>query len=57
MYTNLIKIQLFILLSFYYRMMGHLQMTFIVNQSNLSLPDSESGKLSKLLVWGILIGW
>jgi len=36
--------------------MGHVQMTFIVNQSNLSLPDSESGKLSKLIVWGILIG-
>jgi len=33
------------------------QMTFIVNQSNLCLPDSESGKLSKLLVWSILIGW
>jgi len=31
-------------------------MTFIVNQSNLSLPDSESGKLSKVLVWSILIG-
>jgi len=29
------------------------QMTFITNQSNLSLPDSESGKLSKLLVWSI----
>jgi len=26
------------------------QMTFIFNQSNLSLPDSESGKLSQLLV-------
>jgi len=34
---------------------GHVQMTFIVNQSNLSLTDSESGKLSKLLVWSILI--
>jgi len=32
-------------------------MTFIVNQSNLSLPDSESGKLSKLLACSILIGW
>jgi len=32
-------------------------MTFIVNQSYISLPDSESGKLSKLLVWSILIGW
>jgi len=45
---NLIKIQLFIILSFYYRMkiwqrpiVGHVQMNFIVNQSNLSLPDSE----------------
>jgi len=36
---------------------GHVQMTFIVNQSNISLQDSESGKLSKLLVWNILIGW
>jgi len=32
-------------------------MTFIVYQSNSSLPDSESGKLWKLLVWSILIGW
>jgi len=32
-------------------------MNFIVNQSNLSLLDSESGKLSKVLVWSILIGW
>jgi len=30
-------------------------MTFIVNQSNLGLPDSESGKLSKLLVWSIYL--
>jgi len=36
---------------------GHVQMTFIVNQSNLSLPDSESGKLSNFLVRSILIGW
>jgi len=32
-------------------------MTFIAYQSNHSLPDLESGKLSKLLVWSILIGW
>jgi len=32
-------------------------MTFIVNRSNISLPDSESGKLLKLLLWSILIGW
>jgi len=37
---------------------GHVQMTFIVYQSNLSLPDSESRKLSKLLVWRIFeIPW
>jgi len=61
---NLIKIQLFIILSFCYRMdiwqrpiVGHVQMTRIVSQSNLSLPDSESRKLSKLLVWSILMGW
>jgi len=60
---NLIKIQLFIILSFYYRMkiwqrpiMGHVQVTFIIKQSNLSLPDSESGKLSKLIVWSTLNG-
>jgi len=47
---NLIKIQFFIILSFYYRMkiwqrpiVGHVQMTFIIYQSNRSLPDSESG--------------
>jgi len=32
-------------------------MTFIVNQSNLSLPDSESWKFWKLLVCSILICW
>jgi len=36
---------------------GHVQMIFIVNQSNLSLLDLESGKLSKLIVWSIFIGW
>jgi len=35
----------------------NLHMTFIVNQSNLNLPDAESGKLSKLLVWNILVSW
>jgi len=47
---NLIKMQLFIILSFYCHMkiwqwaiVGHVQMTFIINQSNLSLPDSGSG--------------
>jgi len=60
---NLIKIQLFIILSFYRMKIwqrpvgGHVLMTLIFNQSNLSLPDSESGKLSKLVVWSILIGW
>jgi len=46
----------FTLLSFSNRMkiwqrpiVGHVQMTFIVNQSNLSLPDSESGNLSSCL--------
>jgi len=60
--VNLIKIHLFIILSFYYRMkiwqrhiVGHVQITFIVNQSNLILPDSESRKHSKVLVWNILI--
>jgi len=64
MKSSLIKIQLFMILSFYYHMkiwqqpiVGHMQMTFIVNQSNLSLPDSENGNLSKALVWNILIGW
>jgi len=36
---------------------GHVQMNFIVNQPNLSLPDSEIRKLSELLVWNILMGW
>jgi len=61
---NLFKIQLFIILLFFYHMKiwqrpvrGHVQMTFVVNQSNLSLPDSEIGKLSKVLVCSILIGW
>jgi len=62
--SDLIKIQLFIILSLYYLMKiwqwpvrCHVQMTFIVNKSNISLPDSESGKLSNVLVWSILIGW
>jgi len=60
---NLIKIQLFIILSFYRMKIwqrpirGHVLMTLTFNMSNLSLSDSESGKLSKLVVWSILIGW
>jgi len=59
---NLIKMQLFIILSFYYRMkisqrpiVGHVQMTFIVNQSSLSstYQIQKSGKLSNLFVWSI----
>jgi len=60
---NLIKIQLFIIPPFYRTKIwqrpvgGHMLMTLIFNQSNLCLPDSDIVKLSKLVVWSILIGW
>jgi len=51
--NNLIKLQLFIILSYEDLTAtdsGSCADDFIVYQSTRSLPDSESGKLSKLLV-------